>query len=73
MSERWLHGAKDAGSIKVDIRQEIKELFTKNIIFICFGEDLSQEELVFWMKDSDDAPFVKMTIKVGDSSEILIG
>ena len=46
----------------VDIVGEIKHLFSVNIIFICFGDDLSNEELTFWMKQSDDTPFVERNV-----------
>ena len=65
----WLDQIEKHGSTEVDIAQVFDDLFTRNIIHIAFGEDISNQEIEVWTKTDLEglSPMVLKKIPFGQA------
>lgn len=55
--------AQNGGSTQIDMAYEYADIFNKNLIFICFGEDLADEKIeVQFLVDKEKPAFEKRSV-----------
>ena len=74
--ERWASEAKSSDNGKrvviVDIASEIKQLFGRLMVQICFGEDISMQEVKIWMKYPDKKVYTEESVPLWKCVETVL-
>ena len=65
----WLDQIQEQGHVNIDISQEFSNIFTRNIINIAFGEDVTNEKVEIWEKTDLEGinPMVLKTMPFGQA------
>ena len=74
--ERWASEAKSSDNgkrvIVVDIASEIKQLFGRLMVQICFGEDISMQEVKIWMKYPEKKGYTEESVPLWKCVETVL-
>lgn len=70
---KWIAQIERDGAVEVDISQEFNNIFTRNIIHIAFGEDVSDQMIEIYIKTDLEGrtPMVLKTIEFGQAIRLI--
>lgn len=60
---KWTEEITKKGSVEINMAKEFSEILARNIIHVCFGEDLSDELFSLKVKEGNDYVVKEMTVK----------